>query len=242
MHHKGFTVIELLLVTAIILTIAALMSPAMFSVRKKALVVACRSNLRQIDTLLGIYAVDFSDEYIPRTVEDVEAMMDDEKLRDPATGIPSLKGLAFEIYRPALKVLRCPADTGSYGQDYYPTARGQPCWEAFGQSQTVNVEMYEDFRTDELVPGYNPGGDGPMFGASGVKRGTPAEQLRSMVVSDMWPHWHNGIPIRGETKGYYINILFYDGHVAGKAFDSSLQARQFLNRNDVKRWWLPVEE
>ena len=242
MQNKGFTLIELLLVIAIILTVAALMSPVMFSVRRKALVVSCQSNQHQISTYLDIYAA-ANDSYVPRTIQDVEARNHQHLLLDPQSGIPSLKGLIKDIAgsdRGALKILRCPADNGSYGQDYYPTAQGVPCWKAFGQSQQVNIEMH--INVD--APGYNPKGDGPMYGANPVKRESPVKPSHYMVLSDMWSHWHNGIVIDGETSGYFVNILFFDGHVGGKAFNSSLEAKRFLNKDDLKRWWIepPPEE
>ncbi len=237
MQKKGFTLIELLLVTAIILTIVGLMCPVMFSVRKKALVVSCQSNLRQINIFLLSYATE-NEGYIPRTCEDIEAKLHREKLKDVQTGIPSLKGLIAMMAKSdpgAMKILRCPADRGSYGQDYYPTRPNQTCWQAFGQSQQVNVEMYEEIG----APGYNPAFDGPMYGADPVMRNLKRDPTKYMVISDMWSHWHSGIAIEGETAGHFINLLFFDGHVGGKGFESSLEARRFLNSDGVKRWWIP---
>ena len=138
----------------------------------------------------------------------------------------------------AMKILRCPADTGSYGQDYHPTGRNETCWQAFGQSYQVNVEMYEEIG----APGYNPAFDGPMYGADPVRRNAMGSLKRDptkyMVLSDMWSHWHSEIAIEGEAAGYFVNLLFFDGHVGGKAFESSLQASRFLNSDGVKRWWI----
>jgi len=248
MREEGFTLVELLLVIAIILCITALISPVMFGVRKKALALSCQSNVHQIDLFFTSYAVE-NDDRIPRTCEDVEAWMHEKKLRDTQTGIPSLKGLIAMMSRSdpgAMRILRCPADAGSYGQEYYPTDLGKTCWQEFGQSYQVNVEMYENAN----APGYNPKFDGLMYGANPVRRDDVAASKRDpskyMVLSDMWSHWHNEIAIGGEAKDHFLNILFFDGHVGGKGFDSSLAAKQFLNRNSTKRWWVtpqaPEEE
>lgn len=240
MGKKGFTVIELLLVIAIVLFIAALMSPVLWSVRKKALVVSCQSNLRQIDIYLRSYAIE-NDGNIPRTCEDVEARNHPKKLRDPQTRIRSLKGFIRYMARTdpgALRILRCPADGGSDGLYYSASV---PCWEAFGQSQQVNVEMF----VDTSAPWYNRNYDGPMYGASPVKRdwvrNDGREASKYMVLSDMWSHWHNGIAVDGETTGHFVNILYFDEHVSGRVFESSLDARRFLDMNATKRWWLEPE-
>ena len=237
MRKKGFTLIELLLVMAILLTVASLILPVMFGVRRKALVINCQSNLHQTEIFLNAYAIE-NDGLIPRTGQDVEARNHPSQLKEPSTGIPSLKGFVNSMSGSSssgkFKTLRCPADRGSYGQNYYPTPFGKTCWEYFGQSQQVNVEMYTQLSPD--CPGFNPRYDGPMYGANPVKREMP-EPSKFMTLSDMWSHWHNEIAINGETKDHFVNILYFDGHIGSKWFNSSLEASQYLNRNAVKRWW-----
>jgi prepilin-type N-terminal cleavage/methylation domain-containing protein/prepilin-type processing-associated H-X9-DG protein len=242
MRKKGFTLIELMLVIAIILTIASLIVPVLFGVRRKALVISCQSNLHQTEIYLNTYSID-NDGLIPRTCQDVEAVNHPSQLKETSTGIPSLKGFVSSMNGAGsgrLKVLRCPSDRGSSGQGYHPTPAGIPCWKYFGQSFQVNVEMYVD--PSPKCPGYNPRLDGPMYGANPVKRDMCKDWSKYMVLSDMWSHWHNEIAVNGESKDYYVNILFFDGHIAGQSFDSSLESRQYLDKNSVKRWWQPPEE
>lgn len=244
MRNKGFTLIELLLVIAILMTVASLILPVMFGVRRKALVISCQSNMRQTEIFLNAYSIE-NDSYIPRTCQDVEARNHPNQYRDIVTKVPSLKGFISSMTGGGankLRILRCPADTGSYGQNYYPTPKGQTCWEYFGQSYQVNTEMYSQSMTDS--PGYNALSNGPMYGANAVVRNMP-NPSRYMTLSDMWSHWHNEIAINGETKDHFVNILYFDGHVGSKWFNSNIEARQYLDRNAVKRWWrtpeLPVE-
>jgi prepilin-type N-terminal cleavage/methylation domain-containing protein/prepilin-type processing-associated H-X9-DG protein len=244
MREKGFTLIELLLVIAILMTVASLILPVMFGVRRKALVIGCQSNMHQTEIYFLSYATE-NDGYIPRTGQDVEARNEPNQMRDPVTRIPSLKGFVSSMAgfgSGRLKILRCPADNGSFGQSYYPTPAGTSCWKYFGQSHQVNTEMYSQPSME--CPGYNPLRNGPMYGANAVRRDTPQmkDPSRYMSICDMWSHWHNEIAVDGETKEHYINMLFFDGHIGGRSFNSSLEAKQYLNKNAVKRWWEPAEE
>lgn len=60
----GFTLVELLVVMAIISILAAMLLPALSRARAQARSVACRSNLKQIGYSLGMYGVDY-DELLP---------------------------------------------------------------------------------------------------------------------------------------------------------------------------------
>lgn len=63
---KRFTLIELLIVIAIIAILAAMLLPALNSARQKAYLANCKSNMRQLGLYLSQYAMD-SDEWGPYT-------------------------------------------------------------------------------------------------------------------------------------------------------------------------------
>jgi prepilin-type N-terminal cleavage/methylation domain-containing protein/prepilin-type processing-associated H-X9-DG protein len=60
----GFTLVELLVVMAIISILAAMLLPALTKAREQARSVSCRSNLKQVGLAFGMYQQDF-DEYFP---------------------------------------------------------------------------------------------------------------------------------------------------------------------------------
>lgn len=66
LHRQAFTLIELLMVIAIIATLAAMLMPAISRVRESARATECLSNLRQIGLGTSLYLVDHED-FLPAT-------------------------------------------------------------------------------------------------------------------------------------------------------------------------------
>ena len=62
---KRFTLIELLVVIAIIAILAAMLLPALGTVRTKATEIACRNNLKSLGTFWHMYANDFNEYFVP---------------------------------------------------------------------------------------------------------------------------------------------------------------------------------
>ncbi len=87
-HRIGFTLVELMVVIAIVAVLIAILLPALSGVREQAYRVQCASNLRQIGAAMHVYASDNKNQY-PRTLYvdgSIAYFFNDEARPDPFTG------------------------------------------------------------------------------------------------------------------------------------------------------------
>lgn len=131
MKKKGFTLIELMIVVAIIGILAAIAIPNMMYAKKKASLSACKSNLESIAKALDMYANDNQDKY-PVTGSDVAAY--------DGTGILITEGYMG-------KGVQCPVGHTDYGYTVdpagsYSVACMSPTLHYYTPSKTLTALYY----------------------------------------------------------------------------------------------------
>ena len=113
---RAFTLIELLIVIAIIAILAALLLPVFLSARKRAYRTGCAANLSQIGLAMTLYAGDNDEKLMPGHPLPVP---------DPVTGVDHAGWAgASNVYARAPRVFVCPTDGDSAqmvgGETFFP--------------------------------------------------------------------------------------------------------------------------
>ena len=156
-HASYFTLIELLIVIAIIAILAAMLLPALNKSREKARQISCTSNLKQVGTVCILYGNDFND-HIPAAYDNTDGGQGTPSLWWGAKLSPYFSNIEVEdwILNPAM---RCPGipfsaeeRTYSYGQN--------TCWvaDSFSVKRTQIRNTSNKLLYGEVGPGKGAGG------------------------------------------------------------------------------------
>lgn len=198
----GFTLVEVLVVIAVVAILAGLLVPVVTSAKKSAAEPTCISNQRQIGVAVDLYCGDHDQRY-PDAVDGVEANSKCPGI-EPVTGHPVLAAV-LKPYVRAAEIWRCPEDRGI--PSTVPTDEAEPaqCMAA-GAAPSVYAVFGSSY-------GYQSG-----LGLAGITdppsgaRGTGASYgPADVAVSwDIYGSWHGG-PTDPEKR---YETLFADGHVS----------------------------
>ncbi|HEX8833684.1 MAG TPA: type II secretion system protein [Abditibacteriaceae bacterium] len=197
--RRAFTLVEILIVLAVIGILAAIILPAFASVRGKARQTSCASNLRQLGMAMTQYTADY-DQY-PRGLDPA-----DQQTPDIWVGQKAAEGVDFgeikllpDVLNPYVKtrqIWRCAADSGFDVQEITGTAMdARPtCFDKYGMSYFYRTELTLLNLAEERLP-------------------HPAE---TNVLSDGDGTWHGS----KLWEGRRYNILYADGHVKNVGVDA----------------------
>lgn len=209
--ESGFTLVELLVVIAVISLLLSILMPSLSRARSMAKRAVCASNLKQIDLAVRLYLNAYDDTY--------PCILKDPVYIDPNTGdiiwlwmgrgwrrfVKPYLSTSIDANNPS--VLFCPEDHIAR-QKYESTSYAYSMAFYHGPEQIENMDS----------PGYTCG-DGP-FEPSIPQHSTDVAKPSGKILIGEWHSNH----LRVEEKGWYDfggwwcregsrNYLFVDGHV-----------------------------
>jgi prepilin-type N-terminal cleavage/methylation domain-containing protein len=199
---KGFTLVEQLMVVAVIGVLAALLLPALNRTRVKALRPACINNLRQLNLGIRMYADESGGLFpAPKKNGPPDAFVAYTTIMQPylrTTSTPSNRGL-----------FACPADAFHYDYDEHTFV-----------SKSLHAQSNYSYSSYAFNGGNFPMGKPPAVrwpGIAGLKLSSIKEPAKTVLISEfpaLLPYsWH-----KPGTSGHYNNaqdvVSFIDGHVS----------------------------
>lgn len=188
--RQGFSLIEILIVLAILSLLAALLLPAFILVREKAQRVSCLSNLKQIGSAMEMYKQDYDGRF-PYAVDPLDR-------NSPQPPFPTVFQLEIpklpqinEALQPycAQTLFRCPSD---FGFDFE---------ERTGTPLFARPSSYEKFGTSYYYR--------TEIAAFQIHEAAISEPTKINLLFDGSGRWHaSGLDLWSR-----YNILFADSHV-----------------------------
>jgi prepilin-type N-terminal cleavage/methylation domain-containing protein/prepilin-type processing-associated H-X9-DG protein len=192
--RRAFTLIELLVVVAIIAILAAVLFPVFAKARKRARVVHCISNLKQIGTAIGPYLSDWDETYPSAYMDWLVVLGNHPSFHETMNAYVSDK-----------RIWQCPSDTGEVFL-YAPNGYQQRTPPFYSDRWSMSSYLY-------LGLGY-----GEDYGQIGGHKAPFVKRPSLAVLSAEARPWHGGYD--PNMQDYFnrspapVNVLFCDGHVA----------------------------
>jgi prepilin-type N-terminal cleavage/methylation domain-containing protein/prepilin-type processing-associated H-X9-DG protein len=192
--RRGFTLIEVLVVMAIIGILVAITFPMFFTAREAARRRVCMNNLRQVGMAIQMYAGDHGGWTPPvprgeagRAMYDVMCVLDGDDEVKSRFGIDYTVADVLMDYTGDRSIFRCPSYAPS--EMYDKCVREQYVYTAAGCS--INWGHRED----------------PHYG----------DPSRAWLACDVRGEvWGTNHTFRNWAELYYVNVLYLDGHVRGQ--------------------------
>lgn len=200
---RGFTLIEIVLVIAIVGVLAAILLPVFSSVRKESRKSACLSNMRQFGLALALYTEDSDDlypaggdMYLTHT-DQWEGYFDGRYWPVVQTLQPI--NIVMAPYVQSRELWHCPSDTGlssSGGNPFDAYLPRTSFYRAFGLSYKYEPMLF-------LEPHFTSTLEACGIGDHNIHYGPP----EIIVFSDASASWHGASEDEGRR-----NVLMADGH------------------------------
>ena len=223
-RFRRFTLVELLVVIAVIAILAGMLLPALNSAREKAHEVTCKNNLKAIGLAAAGYSGDFDDWIIPCTS------------KTPGYFWPEVLsgyGAAYSYDRTKASNFHCPSErrnvpgaAGYFASDYGMNVNVGGWYREGSTAKENMIKRLSQFKNGSRLPFI--AGTGGRDGGRIRFRSTELAYIHGgedwRKPSDLTSGWEvaDALTLKGRS-----GVLFLDGHVEGRTFPS------LLNGNDA---------
>ena len=246
--NSHFTLLELLIVVAIIAILAGILMPALSSALRKAKIISCTGNQKSIGLALSMYATD-NKEFFPHSDYTSTTYLlgahywHRALLMGGYMGKSLTEGQAADNNKRGKNVLICPEDTNPKSKDSSPDKPRD--FRSYGlsssiaaskESTTYNEDYYHYISRNRLVVGASCGKTGCRNGNGTIRKGPQDIFITTDATSrlNFWAYPNNSnldpenprcmIPPRHVTG---VPITFVDGHVNFWSYPFPTEALNF---------------
>lgn len=223
---RAFSLIELLVVLAVVALLAALLLPALGRSKDRARTIACQNHLRQLQICWYLYAGDNTDVLPPNN--SVYSLTSGNPLARGASWCPGnarwdveptniQNGLLFP-YNRATAIYRCPADRSTV-----ETPDGQPLpfprTRSYNMSQSVNGWPEYDPELSRWLPSYKKLTEirlpvpAQLMVFLDVHEDAIVDSLFGIPAMGIWGDIREWWDVPADRHGQGCNLSFADGHV-----------------------------
>jgi prepilin-type N-terminal cleavage/methylation domain-containing protein len=209
----GFTLVELLLVIAIIAILAALLLPALSAGPLKSRRIACSNNLKQLELASSLYTAD-NEGRLAGNVPAIQALatevtnnwiIGNMRVASEATNLDLIRSSKFFPYANNVSIFRCPADGATLNGS--PKARSYSMNSWLG-SRTMESENYARYRSFTRESELNAAGPARIWCLVDEDQFTLDDGYFLVTMNDFQPF--ASFPGARHGRSYVLN--FADGH------------------------------
>lgn len=216
MKRRGFTLIEVLIVIAIIAVLATILFPVFASVRERGRRTSCLSNLRQLGLAISLYSQDADDVY-PNGGSPVDLHTGFWQGVYGGDYWPQVKHMpplqqVMVPYIQSKDIWHCPSDSGYAVQNSWPIDAHGSSYNTFGTSYNYATMLALEHETTTQLVGYDRSAPYSQHGSAEI-----------LILGDCSGSWHGDT----DAPDWRYNVLMGDGHAANLSNGAFLKASDF---------------
>ncbi len=229
----GFSLVEMLIVVAVIAIVASLLLPSLASAKRKSRLTVCLNNQRQQGFGFTMYLQDHDDTY---PISETWATFGGKAgiIADNA-GVTPAKERPLNAYVGDTEAFSCPSDAGDTGRSIIPeSGRRLSCFDAWGTSYCI-ATGHDVFRVKH-VTGFLRTAQPPLLPP--MKGSEVAVSPANKIIQGDW-NWLHGEDPSWHWAGnrYKYSMLLGDGHCDGIDLSEGKGSARDIPPDPAWKWW-----